>query len=73
MKHTLENTPGLDVKQAEIVDIEFGEDGTVKSSYAVHTVDEETATYNGFEITDEIWQYESGKFVCIDSHTYREE
>ncbi len=31
MKHTLENTQNLDVKQAEIIDIEFGEDGSVKS------------------------------------------
>ena len=31
MKHTLENTPGLHLKQAEIVEIEFGEDGSVKS------------------------------------------
>lgn len=31
MKHTLENTPNLTLKQAEIIDIEFGEDGSVKS------------------------------------------
>ena len=31
MKHTIENTPGLDVKQAEIIDIEFDSDGSVKS------------------------------------------
>ena len=31
MKHTLENTPNLHVKQAEIIEIEFAEDGSVKS------------------------------------------
>ncbi len=31
MKHTLENTPNLHIKQAEIVEIEFGDDGSVKS------------------------------------------
>ncbi len=31
MKHTLENTPNLHLKQAEIVDIEFAEDNSVKS------------------------------------------
>ncbi len=31
MKHTLENTPNLHVKQAEIVEIEFGENNEVKS------------------------------------------
>ena len=31
MKHTLENTPGLDMKQAEIIEIEFAQDGSVKS------------------------------------------
>lgn len=31
MKHTLENTANLDLKQAEVVEIEFGEDGSVKS------------------------------------------
>ncbi len=31
MKHTLENTPNLHLKQAEIVDIEFGDDGSVVS------------------------------------------
>ena len=31
MKHTLENTPNLHVKQAEIVKIEFGENNEVKS------------------------------------------
>lgn len=31
MKHTLENTPNLDVKQAEIVEIGFGPDGGVES------------------------------------------
>ena len=31
MKHTLENTKNLTLKQAEIIDIEFGEDGSVQS------------------------------------------
>ena len=31
MKHTLENTPNLSLKQAEIVSIEFGENNEVKS------------------------------------------
>jgi len=31
MKHTLENTPNLCLKQAEIVEIEFADDGSVKS------------------------------------------
>jgi len=31
MKHTLENTKNLDLKQAEIVEIEFGDDGEVRS------------------------------------------
>ena len=31
MKHTLENTPNLALKQAEIIEIEFGENGEVKS------------------------------------------
>lgn len=31
MKHTLEKTPNLHVKQAEIIEIEFADDGSVKS------------------------------------------
>jgi len=31
MKHVLENQPNLDMKQAEVIEIEFAEDGSVKS------------------------------------------